>query len=113
MNLKRITIIIILIIAVLLGVYLFVPINNSKGEDISYKPNNKIEATDNKETIQTIEFLKSISGLKAKNIELIEDFSKEELGFAIGREEVKILAITDKNMAEKLMFLYRENSGTN
>ena len=49
----------------------------------------------------------------AKNIELIEDFSKEELGFAIGREEVKILAITDKNMAEKLMFLYRENSGTN
>ena len=60
MNLKRITIIIILIIAVLLGVYLFVPINNSKGEDISYKPNNKIEATDNKETIQTIEFLKSI-----------------------------------------------------
>ena len=51
MNLKRITIIIILIIAVLLGVYLFVPINNSKGEDISYKPNNKIEATDNKETV--------------------------------------------------------------
>ena len=49
----------------------------------------------------------------AKNIELIEDFSKEELGFAIGREEVKILAITDKNMAEKLMFLYRENSATN
>ena len=49
----------------------------------------------------------------AKNIELIEDFSKEELGFAIGREEVKILAITDKNMAEKIMFLYRENSGTN
>ena len=48
-----------------------------------------------------------------KGIELIEDFSKEELGFAIGREEVKILAITDKNMAEKLMFLYRENSGTN
>ena len=45
----------------------------------------------------------------AKNIELIEDFSKEEFG----REEVKILAITDKNMAEKLMFLYRENSATN
>ena len=40
-------------------------------------------------------------------------FSKEELGFAIGREEVKIIAITDKNMAEKLMFLYRENSATN
>ena len=45
MNLKRITIIIILIIAVLLGVYLFLPINNFKDEDISYKPNNKIEDT--------------------------------------------------------------------
>ena len=42
-----------------------------------------------------------------KNIPLIEDFSKEELGIAIGREEVKVLAITDKNMAEKLMFLYK------
>lgn len=73
MNLKRITIIIILIIAVLLGVYLFLPINNFKDEDISYKPNNKIEDTDNKETIPTIEFLKSISGLKAKNIELIDN----------------------------------------
>ena len=73
MNLKRITIIIILIIAVLLGVYLFLPINNFKDEDISYKPNNKIEATDNKETIPTIEFLKSISGLNAKNIELIDN----------------------------------------
>lgn len=50
---------------------------------------------------------------EAKNIQLIEDFSKEELGSSIGREEVKVLAITDKNMAEKLMFLYRENSGTN
>lgn len=72
MNLKRIIVIIILVIAVLLGVYLFVSSNNSKGEDISYKPNNKIEATDNKETIPVIEFLKSISGLKAKNIELID-----------------------------------------
>ena len=50
---------------------------------------------------------------EAKNIPLIEDFSKEELGFAIGREEVKILAIADKNMAEKLLFLYKQESGTN
>lgn len=43
-----------------------------------------------------------------KNIKLIEDFSKQELGFAIGREEVKILAITDENMAKKLYTLYKE-----
>ena len=40
----------------------------------------------------------------------IEDFSKEELGSSIGREEVKILAITDKNMANKLYTLYEEQS---
>lgn len=45
-----------------------------------------------------------------KNIVFIEDFSKEELGFSIGREEVKILAITDKNMANKLYTLYEEQS---
>lgn len=73
MNLKRITAIIILIIAVLLGAYLFVSSNNTKGEDISYKPNNKLETPDNKENIPAIDFLKSISGLKAKNIELIDN----------------------------------------
>lgn len=41
-----------------------------------------------------------------KQIPLIEKFSKEELGNPIGREEVKVLAITDKNMAKKLIFLY-------
>ncbi|MCI6692792.1 MULTISPECIES: ribosomal L7Ae/L30e/S12e/Gadd45 family protein [unclassified Clostridium] len=45
-----------------------------------------------------------------KNIVFIEDFSKEELGSSIGREEVKILAITDKNMANKLYTLYEEQS---
>ncbi|EOR27489.1 MULTISPECIES: 50S ribosomal protein L7ae-like protein [Clostridium] len=44
----------------------------------------------------------------AKNIRLIEDFSKEELGFSIGREEVKIIAVTDENMAKKLYTLYEE-----
>lgn len=42
------------------------------------------------------------------NIKYIEDFTKEELGDAIGRLEVKILAIKDKNMAEKLISLYQE-----
>lgn len=45
-----------------------------------------------------------------KDIVFIEDFSKEELGFSIGREEVKILAITDKNMANKLYTLYKEEN---
>lgn len=45
-----------------------------------------------------------------KNIVFIEDFSKEELGSSIGREEVKILAITDKNIANKLYTLYEEQS---
>ena len=43
-----------------------------------------------------------------KNINFIEDFSKEEIGLAIGREEVKILAVTDENMAKKLYTLYEE-----
>ena len=45
-----------------------------------------------------------------KNIFFIEDFSKEELGFSIGREEVKILAFADKNMANKLYTLYKEEN---
>ena len=45
-----------------------------------------------------------------KNIVFIEDFSKEELGFSIGREEVKIVAVTDKNMANKLYALYEEQN---
>lgn len=43
-----------------------------------------------------------------KDIKLIDGFTKEELGAAIGREEVKILAITDENMAKKLYNLYEE-----
>ena len=45
-----------------------------------------------------------------KNIVFIEGFSKEELGASIGREEVKILAVTDKNMANKLYTLYEEQN---
>lgn len=48
-----------------------------------------------------------------RNIPIIEDFSKEELGSPIGREEIKILAIKDKNMAEKLLSLYETNKETN
>ena len=48
-----------------------------------------------------------------KEIPLIEDFSKEELGIAIGRAEIKILALKDKNMAEKLLSLYKTEKVTN
>lgn len=43
------------------------------------------------------------------NIQYIEDFSKEELGLALGRAEIKILGILNKNMAEKLILLYKED----
>ncbi|NLL30573.1 MAG: 50S ribosomal protein L7ae-like protein [Clostridiales bacterium] len=45
---------------------------------------------------------------KIKNIKCIEDFTKEELGVSIGREEVKILAVSDENIAKKLYALYEE-----
>lgn len=48
-----------------------------------------------------------------RGIPLIEDFSKEELGIPIGREEIKVLAILDKNMAQKLISLYKNKEGIN
>ncbi len=72
MNRKKIIIIVILVIAILLGIYAFTSSNKPTNEDISNKPNNKIEITENEQTLPEIEFLKSISGLKAKNIELID-----------------------------------------
>ena len=43
-------------------------------------------------------------------IPCIEDFSKEDLGISIGRDEIKILAVQDENMAKKLISLYEEES---
>lgn len=45
-----------------------------------------------------------------RNIPYVEAFSKEELGYAIGREEVKVLAISDKNIAKRLLELYKEST---
>lgn len=47
---------------------------------------------------------------EVNNIPYIEDFSKEELGAAVGRPEVKILAILDENISKKLMVLYGEEN---
>lgn len=43
-------------------------------------------------------------------IPYIEDFSKEDLGTCIGKDEIKILSILDKNMGEKLISLYEEEN---
>lgn len=49
---------------------------------------------------------KFINHCESKEIPYIKDFSKEELGEAIGRLEVKVIAIKDKNMAQKLISIY-------
>lgn len=51
---------------------------------------------------------KFINHCNLKKIPYIVDFSGEDLGKPLGREEVKILAVLDKNMAEKLKSLYKE-----
>ncbi|MFT8347901.1 ribosomal L7Ae/L30e/S12e/Gadd45 family protein [Clostridium saccharoperbutylacetonicum] len=43
-----------------------------------------------------------------KKIPYIEEFSKAQLGSPIGRDEIMILGILDKNIAEKLLKLYEE-----
>jgi ribosomal protein L7Ae-like RNA K-turn-binding protein len=45
-----------------------------------------------------------------KKIPYIEDFQKEELGVPIGRNEIMLLGILDKNIAEKLLMLYEEEN---
>ena len=42
------------------------------------------------------------------NTEIIEYFTKEELGRAVGRMEINILCITDENMSKKLLELWKE-----
>jgi ribosomal protein L7Ae-like RNA K-turn-binding protein len=56
---------------------------------------------------------KFVNHCKTKNIPYIENFSKEELGEAIGRPEIKIIALTDENMAKKLLALYEEEKYMN
>lgn len=51
---------------------------------------------------------KFIKHCESKKIPYIVDFSKEELGMGLGREEVKIIAVLDLNMANKLNSLYEE-----
>ncbi|WP_300348069.1 ribosomal L7Ae/L30e/S12e/Gadd45 family protein [Clostridium sp.] len=43
------------------------------------------------------------------NIPYIDSFSKEELGYSIGRYEINILGVTDENMAKKLLSYSNNN----
>lgn len=43
-----------------------------------------------------------------KNIPYIEDFSKDQLGIPLGRKEVMLLGILDKDIAKKMLMLYEE-----
>lgn len=45
---------------------------------------------------------------ETNNIPYIEDFSKSDLGSALGRKEVMLLGILDEGIAKKLLSLYEE-----
>jgi len=42
-------------------------------------------------------------------VPVLQGYSKEELGSVLGLEEIKILAISDKKMSERLICLWKEN----
>ncbi|SHE63367.1 ribosomal L7Ae/L30e/S12e/Gadd45 family protein [Clostridium fallax] len=73
---------------------------------------NRCEENLNKKRIYLFIFSKELS-LKSKDkflkickdkeIPYIDELSKEELGLSLGRKEINILGVTDKNMAEKLI----------
>ena len=73
---------------------------------------NKCEEVIGKKKIYLIIFSNELSERsKSKFVKLcekyqipyIDGFSKEELGFSIGKKEINIVGIIDKNMAEKLL----------
>jgi ribosomal protein L7Ae-like RNA K-turn-binding protein len=41
-------------------------------------------------------------------IPVLQGYSKEDLGNALGKEEIKILGVSDKKMSERLLVLWRE-----
>jgi ribosomal protein L7Ae-like RNA K-turn-binding protein len=49
---------------------------------------------------------KFISYCSKYNVPYIENYSKETLGASLGREEVNILGVADKNMSLQLLKLY-------
>lgn len=51
---------------------------------------------------------KFIKHCENKNIPYINDFSKEDIGDAIGRLEVMIVGVLDSNMAKNLLSIYED-----
>ncbi len=45
-----------------------------------------------------------------RSIPVIENVSKETLGQCLGRQEINVLCVKDKNMSEKLLQLWNENN---
>ncbi|MPQ42414.1 ribosomal L7Ae/L30e/S12e/Gadd45 family protein [Clostridium tarantellae] len=79
---------------------------------------NKCEENINKKKIYLFLFSNSISERSKEkflkycqmyNILYIDGFTKEELGYSIGRSEINIIGITDENMAKKLL-TYKNNN---
>ena len=64
---------------------------------------NKCEEEMKRSKIYLFIFSNSISNRSKDN------FSKEELGYSIGRCEINILGVTDENMAEKLLSYSNNN----
>lgn len=42
-------------------------------------------------------------------VPVLQGYNKEELGSVLGLDEIKILAISDKKMSERLIYLWKEN----
>lgn len=79
---------------------------------------NKCEETLGKKRIYLFIFSNDISERSRERflryseqykIPYIDGFSKEELGYSIGRTEINILAVLDENMAKRLIS-YKENN---
>lgn len=43
-----------------------------------------------------------------KSIKIIDDIPKEELGKALGRNEINVLCVKDRNMSDRLLNLWNE-----
>ncbi|MCI1716184.1 ribosomal L7Ae/L30e/S12e/Gadd45 family protein [Clostridium sp.] len=41
------------------------------------------------------------------NIKIIKRYSEKELGCAVGQQTIKVIGITDKNISEKLIDIYK------
>jgi ribosomal protein L7Ae-like RNA K-turn-binding protein len=41
-------------------------------------------------------------------VRILQAYDKEELGSALGMEEIKILGVTDSNMSERLTDIYKD-----